>query len=445
MPSSNSLSQKIVALAIDRLERHFANTHDQQDAAGRIITTALSRTRPDIRTAITRNLKLFRSTPVSHQERFMGKYYNRHIVLSDVAANVATTSAMPSAYEVYERPLSSMRHDSVVDKRIALADWLRTHTPAVYRSISLELDRINIIDEGDWGDAEAIVIGGASDGIKAHAIVSHVRRGGDDSDILFFGEDRIAVPLWDLEEDGTSKISYYGEVWELDAHDRADIIALVGGAAGLATAIVSGLVAGGVIGGPAGAIAGAVIGAIVGIIEIFAALNSDDFWGSHQIELFGPYEVPQQNPLRITQERRPDGEHYALHFIRHLYEHVPKPDVNYTVLVTTANREDAGTDANVYLTIHGCDGDAGEFALNNMNRDDFERGHTDDFAITAPDLGDLKSIHVRHDNSGEKPGWFLSQVNIRNNDNGREWLFSANRWLARDEADRKTECDVYAG
>ncbi|MFI5520543.1 PLAT/LH2 domain-containing protein [Streptomyces platensis] len=103
----------------------------------------------------------------------------------------------------------------------------------------------------------------------------------------------------------------------------------------------------------------------------------------------------------------------------------------YRVAVYTGKREDAGTDANVYLTIYGTRGSVGH-KLDN-SEDNFERGKTDRFTLGLRDVGRVTSITISHNNKGDKPGWYLKKVTIGGNAN-----FPAYRWLAKDEDDNRT-------
>ncbi|XP_064496968.1 lipoxygenase homology domain-containing protein 1-like [Pseudopipra pipra] len=86
----------------------------------------------------------------------------------------------------------------------------------------------------------------------------------------------------------------------------------------------------------------------------------------------------------------------------------------YEVRVLTGTVWGAGTDANVFLNIYGLErGDTGERQLkrsNNLNK--FEKGQVDVFTVKAIDLGELKKLRIRHDNSGTSPSWYLERVEI---------------------------------
>ncbi|XP_054613031.1 lipoxygenase homology domain-containing protein 1-like isoform X2 [Dunckerocampus dactyliophorus] len=109
---------------------------------------------------------------------------------------------------------------------------------------------------------------------------------------------------------------------------------------------------------------------------------------------------------------------------------------SYEVHVFTGTMWGAGTDANVYINIYGENGDTGERLLrksNNLNK--FEKGQEDFFSITAVDLGTLKKLRTRHDNSQAAAGWFLDRVEIVDNKDDTTYFFPCKRWLAVDEDD----------
>ncbi|XP_049476101.1 lipoxygenase homology domain-containing protein 1 [Panthera uncia] len=116
----------------------------------------------------------------------------------------------------------------------------------------------------------------------------------------------------------------------------------------------------------------------------------------------------------------------------------PGPEPNtYEVQVITGNVPKAGTDANVYLTIYGEEyGDTGERPLKKSEKSNkFEQGQTDTFTIYAIDLGALTKIRIRHDNSGNRPGWFLDRIDITDMNNEVTYYFPCQRWLAVEEDD----------
>ncbi len=66
----------------------------------------------------------------------------------------------------------------------------------------------------------------------------------------------------------------------------------------------------------------------------------------------------------------------------------------YHVYVHTADKWGAGTNANVYIILHGQYDDTGQMFLktSKTNRDKFERNQMDEFVIEAVDIGELQKI-----------------------------------------------------
>lgn len=77
------------------------------------------------------------------------------------------------------------------------------------------------------------------------------------------------------------------------------------------------------------------------------------------------------------------------------------------------DRPGAGTDANVFMTAYGNQGDSGKNKLDNA-QDNFERNKTDIFTFEWPELGELSKIRIGHDNKGFGASWFLDKVTITN-------------------------------
>lgn len=108
------------------------------------------------------------------------------------------------------------------------------------------------------------------------------------------------------------------------------------------------------------------------------------------------------------------------------------------VTVSTKDVSFAGTDAHVYLNC----GSIGNFSLNKIGEDDFERGKTRTYELDVNcTLGEFRSkkIELGHDNTGKFPGWCVSNVAIQTKFAGsnnyqlyKQW--GEIGWLARDEA-----------
>ena len=54
----------------------------------------------------------------------------------------------------------------------------------------------------------------------------------------------------------------------------------------------------------------------------------------------------------------------------------------------------SGTDANVFVTLHGTTGDSGQRALKKSGVNLFERGQSDDFVVECTDLGVTEVVNV---------------------------------------------------
>ncbi|KAM6931491.1 lipoxygenase homology domain-containing protein 1 [Xenentodon cancila] len=108
----------------------------------------------------------------------------------------------------------------------------------------------------------------------------------------------------------------------------------------------------------------------------------------------------------------------------------------YEVCVFTGDMLGAGTDANVYINIYGENGDTGERHLSNSdNLNKFERGQEDVFIVAAIDLGPLKKLRIRHDNTHSYSSWYLDRVEIVDTKEDTTYYFPCNRWLAVNEDD----------
>ena len=98
----------------------------------------------------------------------------------------------------------------------------------------------------------------------------------------------------------------------------------------------------------------------------------------------------------------------------------------------------AATDANVFVTLYGNRASSEELRASN-GHGRFGLTGRDTVTVHLCDLGDVGRVHVRHDNTGVAPGWFLDRVVVRDEDRGREWTFPCQRWLARHEDDGEIE------
>uniref|UniRef100_A0A8C0ZH30 Lipoxygenase homology PLAT domains 1 n=1 Tax=Cyanistes caeruleus TaxID=156563 RepID=A0A8C0ZH30_CYACU len=109
--------------------------------------------------------------------------------------------------------------------------------------------------------------------------------------------------------------------------------------------------------------------------------------------------------------------------------------VKYETIVVTGFEKGAGTDANVFITIYGLNGDSGRRALKQKFRNLFERGKTSRFYLETLDMGELKKVRIEHDNSGLGPGWLVERVEITNSATGVTTIFPCGKWLDENRGD----------
>ncbi len=129
----------------------------------------------------------------------------------------------------------------------------------------------------------------------------------------------------------------------------------------------------------------------------------------------------------------------------------PKTKADYTIEILTGDVQDAGTDANVFVALYGAEdangrrdasGDMGLSSEYETSKaaDPFERGEKKTFLIKDQwRLDDVDHMILRHDNRGDKPGWYVRGVKITDSTTKKEWVFVPEQWLADDEGpDRRT-------
>ncbi|XP_058493118.1 lipoxygenase homology domain-containing protein 1 [Solea solea] len=117
--------------------------------------------------------------------------------------------------------------------------------------------------------------------------------------------------------------------------------------------------------------------------------------------------------------------------------------VKYEIIVITGDVKGAGTDANVFITLYGVNGDSGKRALQQKFRNLFERGHADRFVMEMLDLGELLRVKVEHDNSSSSSGWYLECVEVTNTANSVTTIFLCGKWLDKNKADGQIQRVLY--
>jgi hypothetical protein len=120
----------------------------------------------------------------------------------------------------------------------------------------------------------------------------------------------------------------------------------------------------------------------------------------------------------------------------------------YEISVETGTIEHAGTDADIFIILHGLNSLSSEkIYLDKHGVDNFETGHIDKFIIgISNNIDPVNKITIGYDSNehiGKYAGWYLNKVIIINLKQNKKFAFSCNRWLAKDESDGKTIIDLF--
>jgi len=155
--------------------------------------------------------------------------------------------------------------------------------------------------------------------------------------------------------------------------------------------------------------------------------------------------------------RRSKGDPTLYEFLA--FHCVPKPNCpdgdlrgkdKYKIAVKTGTEgkrlllfKASGTDANVYLILHGEKANSDSILLQSSqtHKDPFEHGHTDVFIQFLPSLGKIKGATLWH--TGDKSqGWYVDNLMITNETLNITTFFPVQRWLDADEYDKKTKVEL---
>ncbi|OXB56284.1 hypothetical protein ASZ78_015616 [Callipepla squamata] len=112
------------------------------------------------------------------------------------------------------------------------------------------------------------------------------------------------------------------------------------------------------------------------------------------------------------------------------------PVTVYEVHVTTGELWNAGTEADVYISIYGEKGDTGSRQLlRSQKPKKFLKGQTDVFLVEAVHLGHLYKIVIGHNGLGSGNGWYLDKVVIKDPITDLDYTFLCHRWLDNGQDD----------
>ncbi|XP_062327812.1 polycystin-1-like protein 2 [Osmerus eperlanus] len=140
--------------------------------------------------------------------------------------------------------------------------------------------------------------------------------------------------------------------------------------------------------------------------------------------------------LVVVWARRKDIKDTAKVKVTVLEDNDPLAEYGYMLNISTGHRRGASSSAQVTVTLLGTEGESEPHHLTDPDKPVFERGAVDTFLLTTPfSLGELQSIRVWHDNSGEHPSWYVNKVMVQDLQTGQKWHFLCNSWLAIDMGD----------
>ncbi|XP_063839801.1 uncharacterized protein LOC135088742 isoform X2 [Scylla paramamosain] len=125
-----------------------------------------------------------------------------------------------------------------------------------------------------------------------------------------------------------------------------------------------------------------------------------------------------------------------------LSDNNPNDHYLYILIVHTGQVPNSGTKSKVQFLMVGDWDETDVRTLNDEKRPLLRRGGTDHFVMaTEKPLGPLQYLRIWHDNSGKgkEASWFFSYMVVRDVQNGEEFQFINNEWLAVEEGDGQVD------
>lgn len=110
----------------------------------------------------------------------------------------------------------------------------------------------------------------------------------------------------------------------------------------------------------------------------------------------------------------------------------------YKISIKTGEEGKGGTDAKLFIRLHGTKGSSPYIELDNK-KDNFEKGDYDTFTVESSfNLGTIKKIRIGHQNQGKNPGWYCSFINVEDTSSGAIWSAPVYRWFSKSDDDKNT-------
>eukprot|EP00879_Flechtneria_rotunda_P027645 GHRR01029623.1.p1 GENE.GHRR01029623.1~~GHRR01029623.1.p1 ORF type:complete len:431 (+),score=171.03 GHRR01029623.1:92-1294(+) len=102
--------------------------------------------------------------------------------------------------------------------------------------------------------------------------------------------------------------------------------------------------------------------------------------------------------------------------------------VAWNLVVFTGSAADAGTNADAFIDLQGSSGHFGPYTLP-AGPDAFEAGCRDSFTFSTPELGELQTVTIGHNNIGAAPAWFVERLELTNMQTGERYVVDCGAWL----------------
>ncbi|KAI2662209.1 Polycystic kidney disease protein 1-like 2 [Labeo rohita] len=137
--------------------------------------------------------------------------------------------------------------------------------------------------------------------------------------------------------------------------------------------------------------------------------------------------------LVVIWARRKDIQDAVKVKVTVLEDNDPLAEYRYLLSINTGHRRGASTSSQVTVTLQGTEGESEPHHVTDPEKPVFERGGLDMFLLTTPcSLGELQSIRLWHDNSGQHPAWYVNKIMVQDLETGQKWHFLCNSWLSID-------------
>nr|XP_020651634.1 lipoxygenase homology domain-containing protein 1-like isoform X1 [Pogona vitticeps]XP_020651635.1 lipoxygenase homology domain-containing protein 1-like isoform X1 [Pogona vitticeps]XP_020651636.1 lipoxygenase homology domain-containing protein 1-like isoform X1 [Pogona vitticeps] len=125
-------------------------------------------------------------------------------------------------------------------------------------------------------------------------------------------------------------------------------------------------------------------------------------------------------------------------------DEAPLKEIIYLVSIHAGTLPASGTDADLFITIFGENGDSSKRRLRNSKSCEyFEKGQVNTFSVRAVDLGILSKVHVEHNQLGYGAGCYLDQITVQELEkNDGQYIFPCRQWLDSGVADGKIKREL---